>query len=240
MRPAAEIASSADALDRDYRPLSVTALVGFVLSLLSPAALTSPVFWILPLAGLAVCLLAIFQIRREESALAGRGLAMAGLCLNTLFLTAGPTHYGVLKWLIRREALATSDQWVEFVKSGLLTRAEQLMRPPSDRVSMGDAELVALYGNEEDMRADLEKLQQNRAVTRLVAAGASANATFTGRTQLEGPGFQDMLAPVYRVDYTNTHGEPASFEVQVLLDGHENHATGQMEWRVHDAALVGS
>ena len=85
MRPSVPDVHISDSRDSDYavyRPLAAQSVAGFVFGLLSPSALITPMFWVVPAVGVFFSSWALRRIRRDAAALTGRKLAWVGLFLS--------------------------------------------------------------------------------------------------------------------------------------------------------------
>src|SRR5687767_14150516 len=74
-----------------YQPLSVSAIVGLVLGLISFTALFHPVLWLVPVLGVVVNLYALSSMDDSRPAV-GRKSAMIGLVLSLLLGAAAPAR----------------------------------------------------------------------------------------------------------------------------------------------------
>jgi hypothetical protein len=72
-----------------YRALCAAAVTSLLFGLLSVVSFLSPFLFLIPFLGILVGLYALAQIRQRPHELAGRGLALAGIILSLILLTAG-------------------------------------------------------------------------------------------------------------------------------------------------------
>lgn len=72
-----------------YRALSSAAVASLVAGVLSILSLLSVMFWVLPVCGLLLGLVALHRIRSYPLELAGKQLAIAGVALSALFWATG-------------------------------------------------------------------------------------------------------------------------------------------------------
>ncbi len=83
----------------DYRSLSGLAVAALIVGVVSPLALVAPILLLIPLLGTVLGLLAVRKVRRESDYFTGLGLAIFGLAVSVLMVTAaGAMHslFGVL------------------------------------------------------------------------------------------------------------------------------------------------
>src|SRR6476646_8224154 len=71
-----------------YRTLSVLAIIGLVIGIISWVALFHPLLIVVPLVGIGVSILALRQISTNPSVIAGHGVALVGLALCIASLVA--------------------------------------------------------------------------------------------------------------------------------------------------------
>jgi hypothetical protein len=137
--------------EESYRSLSVLALLGFGLAALYAAIvlymgafalfsgkplLLSGWTLLMPLAALAMCLLAGFQIRRSEGTLAGGALASWGWKLS-LFVGLGySAYYAAVYFAVRQQAEAFARDWLELLARGDLEKAAFRTLPPLRRYNL--------------------------------------------------------------------------------------------------------
>jgi hypothetical protein len=77
----------------DYRSLSGLAVAALIVGVVSPLALVAPILLLIPLLGTVLGLLAIRKVRRESEYFTGLGLAIFGLAISVLMVTAaGAMH----------------------------------------------------------------------------------------------------------------------------------------------------
>jgi hypothetical protein len=77
----------------DYRSLSGLAVTALIVGVVSPLALVAPILLLIPLLGTVLGLLAIRKVRRESEYFTGLGLAIFGLAISVLMVTAaGAMH----------------------------------------------------------------------------------------------------------------------------------------------------
>ena len=164
MRPSVPDVHITDPQDEElsaYRAIAGQAVVGLLFGLLSPLAFLAPTLWAVPALGVLLCVLALRRIRRSEPALAGRKMAMAGLLLSLLFLTAAPTMWFQHRWRVRSEAAEFAASWFHFLTADEPQKAYQLLKPPAARPPLDD-HLWAVYRDDPKLRKELENYVRRR------------------------------------------------------------------------------
>ena len=109
----------------EYRSLSVLAVLGLVIGLIAWVAYLAPFLIVVPLAGIAISLLALRQIAVSDGVMAGRWAAIVGLALSIVFAVLPLSHYFALKTMRLSEAEAFSRRWVDLVIPGSVYLARQ-------------------------------------------------------------------------------------------------------------------
>lgn len=109
-----------------YRPVSVPAVAAALLGVVSAMALVSPVFWAVPIAGVAVAVAALVDVARRDAPKAGRLVALAGLGLALGFGTQAIAGAAVGEWLARGRAESAVRFWVETIAAGRLDDARSM------------------------------------------------------------------------------------------------------------------
>jgi len=101
-----------------YRPVSALAMAAAVSGAVSTLALTGPVFWVLPLVGVALSCAALFDVGRPGAPKAGRLAALAGLALALGFGMQAVATAATAEWLSRGRAETAARFWLDAVVAG--------------------------------------------------------------------------------------------------------------------------
>ncbi len=132
--PAAETVRPEEQAPAHYAAISKAAIGALVLGLAAPLFLASPLLIVVPLAGLALAVVALRQIAASEGELKGTWPATIGLCLATLFLGWGATQQFSRQAILSEQAERFASGWLALVREGRLQEADQLMRPGGERI----------------------------------------------------------------------------------------------------------
>jgi hypothetical protein len=164
----------------EYRTVSKAAAGSLILGLLAPAAFVDPVAWCIPLTGIVSGGVAMFQIRRNAAALAGRKAALWGLWLSLFFATAAAADHLYYRYRLRREAEQFAAMWFELLAEGRPERAFQLAVDRINRQPLDDR-LPDYYRNNYQARAQIDRYvapagpgEKPRPVRTLLALGKRA------------------------------------------------------------------
>ena len=112
-----------------YRPVSSLAVAALFVGCVSALALVSPVFWVVPLVGVAVALVAVRDVTRSGVAKAGGLAAVAGLALSLGFGAQAVTAAATARWLAASRAEAAAGFWLEALCDGRTDDALSMCGP---------------------------------------------------------------------------------------------------------------
>ena len=119
------------------RPVSGLAVAAAFLGCVAALALVSPVFWVVPLIGVAVAVAAIRDVSRPGAAKAGGLAAVAGLALAVGFGTQAISAAGTARWLAAARATAAARFWSEALCAGRTDDARSMCGPDAaDRIEV--------------------------------------------------------------------------------------------------------
>jgi hypothetical protein len=214
-----------------YRDLCVSAVVGLILGVLSAAALVDPLMWFVPLAGIAVCGLALRKIARADSVLVGRKRALAGLVLSVIFGTAAVAEYTTYRALVRREGQQFAKEWFDLLAARQPQKAYQFTMPPGDRHPTDDT-LWGFYRDGPRWHRQLLTYVEQPLVRTLVALGPNALVRYYATDGQTSDGERDILTQAFAVTLDDA-GQRKTFFVGLTL--HRHHLDdGQAAWKIFD------
>ena len=126
-----------------YRPVSALAVAAAASGAVSTLALVGPVFWVLPLVGVALSCAALVDVGRPGAPKAGRLAALAGLALAVGFGTQAVATAATSEWLARGRAVTAVRFWLAAVAAGRHDDATGMCGPDAlaavDRVAACDS-----------------------------------------------------------------------------------------------------
>jgi hypothetical protein len=194
----------------EYRSLSVLAVVGLVLGLVSPVCFGAPLLMIVPIAGIAISLLALRQIAVSDGALAGRWVATLGLVLSVVFAVAPPARAAVIRTMRSRQAETFSREWISTVLAGQADRAFRLTsdstRPPSPPEP----------GQTAAKPSPFDTFKQMPIVAALLAAGPDADVRFMGTNSYDMQSFHRVFVQ-QRFEITPKSAGPDIKPINLLI-----------------------
>ena len=190
--------------------------------------LSTPLLALVPVAAIAVAILAVRNIAVSGGQLVGRPMAVAGLCLATLFLGWSFARHFSRQQALRRNARCTVDSWLALVQAGRLKEALQMRQPSSERITTLEA-LNEHYEKDAEAAQGLQTFASSRTVKELIAQGQQAGLRFEGVASSSSAGFIDAL--ILRYSYV----KPASSERQPIwihVNRTTSERTKQADWDV--------
>ncbi len=101
-----------------YRTLSALSIVSLILGLAAPLCLIAPLLFVIPIAGVAVALLAIRRIAASDGALIGRKAAVIALALCVASMCASVARSTLTQQLLSRQARQAALEWFTLLESG--------------------------------------------------------------------------------------------------------------------------
>ncbi|MDG2385341.1 MAG: DUF4190 domain-containing protein [Pirellulaceae bacterium] len=108
-----------------YRSVSGVAICALLLGMVSIVSLTHPAAWLLPLIAVACGAIALIRISRQPDTLSGRRLALVGISLGLFFGGWAVAQFTADRWVVSRQALKFTEQWLDAVAAGELEAAHQ-------------------------------------------------------------------------------------------------------------------
>jgi hypothetical protein len=112
-----------------YRPVSSLAVAALIVGCVSALALVSPVFWVVPLVGAALALVAVRDVTRSGVAKAGGLAAVAGLALSLGFGSQAVTAAAMARWLAAARAESAARFWLDALCDGRTDDARSMCGP---------------------------------------------------------------------------------------------------------------
>jgi hypothetical protein len=213
----------------DYHAISPPAVGSLILGLLSPVVLAGMLLWVIPAIGIGLALLALRSIRRSSGALTGRGVALTGLFLCTLFATAAPAQVLYARHSLAQAARPIVDAWFDFLRHGEPEKALQLTMPAAQRRELNDA-LWDYYGSAKENRDQLEGFVASPVPRFVLEQGEKCQARFYDANRVATSSSGDTIELIYAVTYPDGPGKKTFF-VNVTVDRRPL-KEGEVGWRV--------
>jgi hypothetical protein len=174
-----------------YRPVSKLAVAAAVLGVLSSLAITTPLLWVLPLAGTAIAVVGLADVTRSGAEKAGRAAALVGLALSMGFGTQAVTGSLVTRSIMERRAQGVTHAWLDALGENRLSVAQSMIAqhllPPShgDGRGPGEPDHHEHHAHADSTAASIESLP---AVSAILGCGPAAvrDVRSTGRDEETG------------------------------------------------------
>jgi hypothetical protein len=202
--------------------------------LLAPLAMFSPSLWVVPTAGILLCVAALRRIASRAPALLGRRSALVGLVVSVTCLAAATSEWTTRRWLIDHEARRFALQWFEFLSQDEPHKACQLSVHPGGRAPLDD-KLWDSYAPDPDHpgKGELESFLSEPAVRTLLALGKQAHPRYYDTERQWRERGDDLVDQVYAVTYQEA-GQKKSFFVRLILRRSTSASSGVAGWSVVD------
>ncbi len=213
-----------------YRALSGLAVGGLLLGLLSPLALLSAGWWLIPLAGVVLSLWALARINAEPSAFIGRKAALVGLAISLLMLVAAPADRLTHRWLLQREARQFAEIWFGLLRDNQPHKAHQLATAPVNRLPL-DSNLWESYSEGSELRQELEAFVQQSDAHSLLALGPKAQVRLYQTGSVTRRSGTEDVELFYAVTYTDGGGKKSYF-IRLVLERVPLSKPNRADWYV--------
>jgi hypothetical protein len=216
-----------------YVAISRSALAALALGLASPLILASPLLVVVPLAGIAVAVVALRGIAASRGQLKGAWLATIGLCLATLFLGWGITRQFSRQSVLIEESERFASGWLHLVREGKLQEADQLMRDGFNRIRSEGA-LAEYYRSDREASENLQSLFSGEPLRSIRLLGPQGTIRLHSIAGQSRSGTSDDLT--LRYDYDDGQGSsPQSLWITVSRRIDLRHGT--TDWVVRSAEV---
>jgi hypothetical protein len=172
-----------------YRALSSAAVGSLVAGVLSALSFLSSLFWVLPVFGLLLGIVAVARIRANPTELTGRKLALAGMVMSTLFWAGGAS------WLIYVYVTEVPDGYVRI-------SYEQLQPEGNASAATVPASAMMLDGQRVFIKGYMYPGSQTTDIRELVLVRDQGACCFGGPTPKLTDMIQVKMQDPLRVDYS--------------------------------------
>lgn len=212
-----------------YRVLNRLAVASLLLGILSVAAFANKLMWCVPIVGVALAIIALWTISRNQSAMIGRGAALAGLSLSLVFLASATTNHLVRQRTLFRQAKPHASKWIEMVQEGRLREAHQLHLSQFDRQKLG-TNLHNYYEASREADEEMEGFFNQLPISKIVELGQQGQLRFEADEEI---GREDLVVQRYAIDY-QVDDQPQTLPFLISIAREYNSEHGEARWRVVD------
>lgn len=146
----------------EYADVSFTGIVGGVLGWLSPLALFSTFFWVVPVVSGVLTSFGLIRSALRQRPTTGLRVAWSGLLLSLIFGTAGIVNVATYQYWETEAGKYFAQQWLELILDGRDLEAVQLSLPTLQRAR--GAGLSYRYGQTPSYQEEYRNFLTNPAV----------------------------------------------------------------------------
>jgi hypothetical protein len=214
------------------------AVLGLLAGLAGVLAFAGALGWLIAWAGLLLSALGLWRIARNAPHLSGRGAALVGLTLSTLFVAAAPVEWRAYQQMVDDEAVRFARYWFDFLSHQQPQKAFQLTLHPHLRQPL-DASLWDFYRQGVRWHNELDDYVSQPVVRTLLALGPRAETRFYQIDRQERDRDHDLVWPIFAVTY-DEQGKRKTFFVRLLLErlhlhgqDREKRPTALADWKIH-------
>lgn len=218
----------------EFRTISATAVIGFILALFSPLVLVRALLIVVPVAAAVTCVLALTRIHRSEGRLMGKTPAVIGLGIACFFAAAVPAQHVAWRRALHARAAPIAMAWLEALQQQKPHVAHQLTKSDLSRRSLTDA-LWRYYRSDRAAARELQEFVDRPAVRFLLTLGDATEI------RPYEPAVIDIITPTtqlvtqhYAVTYDDPDAGRTTFFVAVTLERREATSSAGEQWRVTD------
>lgn len=179
-----------------YRSVAPLAIVAVILGVTSALILTTPLLAPVPVAALVVGIAALRSINQSGDQLAGRPVAIAGLCLATFFLGLGLTRHLSRQTELEHSARQMADIFLGLLEEGKTREAHQFRLSPAVRITAPGA-IVDHYEKNSEAAQELQTFKTSQGIKDILARGKDADGRFEGVSSATRDGQSDLLVLKY-------------------------------------------
>jgi hypothetical protein len=206
------------------------AVAALVMGLGSAAALLHPHLWFTAGLGLLVAALALIRLQRAQPPSPAYGLATAGLVLAIVFASWAPTRHYLRRHRLNQQAIAVSQQWLQFLTEGQPHKAFGAMTKPNTRPPLNDKYKKTIMDTAAT-RARFEGFQEQELVQTLAALGPQALIRHQQTLEQFHQNGADQF--VNRFAITDPNNNPnTAISVRIRVERTDNPLTTTGFWRI--------
>lgn len=213
-----------------YKSLAPLSFVAVGLGLASALVLTTPLLAPLPVAGIVAGVAALRSIASSRGQLAGRSLAIAGLCLATFFLGLGLSRHLARQVILAQHAHKMADVFLTLLQEGKSKEAHQFRQSPALRITAPEA-IAEYYDKNEEAAKELQGFVANSPIKDLILLGRDANLRFEGISSATQEGYNDLLVLKYSYNPDPTKPDERQ-STWVHINRKYDESTKRHEWEI--------
>ncbi len=217
---------------KEYRALSVLAMLALGLGLLSGVAVFSPILGIFALVAIVVASYALWQIHVNADRLSGRWMAVAALLLAPMFL-----GWGFAREIARREILVShareyADDFLSILNRNEPYIAHQLKVEKKQRLD-SHMNFEVAYQQNEMATTEFKRFVEMSPTKDILAAAPQVTFEYEEYLRHRHTGLADSVTLQYT--YDTPAGDKTRFWITVKREF--SNYTGQADWHVVELSL---
>lgn len=222
---------------RNYQVISVLSVVAGLLALLSTTALLLEVFWIFPLVGVIVSLMALNGISKQPHIYTGKTLAIISLLTCLVLGGWSISRYRFVRSTVYSLAQEKVEHWFDLVRDKKLEEAHQLSLPIGMR-AMGRTTLRQYYSNEQIARDEMNGFFSNHPLMDIVSLPGEWTLELAENHRIEFDN-NDLLLVYQNYDIKyQEDGEQLEIPIQVKLSRRYDKYTHASQWTLITVHLL--
>jgi len=179
-----------------YRSVAPLAVASVILGIISALILTTPLLAPLPVAALVAGIAALRSIHRSGEQLAGRSVAVAGLCLATFFLGLGLARHLARQSSLEQRGREMADVFFRLLEENHPQQAHQFRVTPALRITAPEA-IAEHYEKNGEAAKELQGFVSSTVVKDVISRGKEADVRFESVSSATHEGQTDMLILKY-------------------------------------------
>ncbi len=191
----------ADDAEREYRSLSIPALLALACGLLTPLVFLSLWFLFLGILGILLSLVAILAVRRSEGMSTGGWMAQLGLSVSILSLVGVGVFWPYYQYTVRCEADRFFRTWFAALEKGDIPVAFSLQSPFWER--RPDPKAAETWWNtlpdEKYRHRAVHEYVENKLIRTLIDLGDKADVSYYKTDAVRTIDGKDTVAIIYAV-----------------------------------------
>jgi hypothetical protein len=213
-----------------YHSVSALAIIALMVGLLSPLAFAHELWWALPIAGIALSIVAIVRIDRSEGMLAGRWAAVLGLAISLFCGAAAITQASTRRMWLAYRAERMAERFVALLREGKSREAHQLWTRPQLRL-LPDGDLAELYKANLTLTKDFEGFLDREVIRDFLSLTDEAEVQHLSTRLTFSDAHRDYLMVFYRLHGPTKTGQ-IDKEIKFVIE-HAEDEDGKGRWRVY-------
>lgn len=198
-----------------YRAIEPMAVLCIVLAVISVLAIFDMVGCFIAAIAILFGILSLARIKKRSEIFVGRKTAILGLGLSLLFVSTGVARYLTSEYMVRHQAKAIGEGFLEMIAHNQPEIALQWTLPPQERCRSA-ASIWAFYRSNQEVGKKLREFVDKEDIRALLAIGSDAKIYPVGQAGYTTNGGVDSVQQTYAIDF-NSNGKEKTFFFGILM-----------------------